>query len=57
MRHGEFRQDLKEIDFHPFWTVQEVSINPWISSSMDVDDEVTITDPGSRQWQGNIMLK
>ena len=63
-RNGEFRQDLKEIEFSPSWSASEISVNPWISSSsaMDVDEDITISHGESAQTvvmikQGKIMLE
>ena len=43
----EFRSGLKELDFSPSFTIEEISINPWKSGVMDVDEEFTVAKSGS----------
>ena len=62
-RSGELGQDLKDLEFSPSWTVSEISVNPWISSSrMKIDDDVTISQAETGKTvvhikKGKIMLK
>ena len=63
LRSGEFRRHLKELEFSPSWTVSEISVNPWISSSpMEVAEDVMVTSAESGKTivnikKGRIMLK
>ena len=63
-RSGEFRQDLNELEFSQTWTVSEICVKPWISSSssMDVDEDVMVSHGESAKTvvvikQGKILLK
>ena len=45
--NSELRVGLHDLEFRPSFTVEELSINPWKSSLMDVDDDdLMVADSG-----------
>ena len=50
---SEFRVSLRELKFTPSLTVEEMPINPWKSSIMDVNDDLMVIDSGTSMTAGH----